>query len=270
MEDGSITLTLFNGAIRNSENYEIAKLLRKKSVVLCAFGSCASDGGIPGLANLTTRDAILDYVYDASPSTVNPEKMRPQTTCEVPEGKVHLPHLWNTVRTLAQCVDVDYIIPGCPPQPKQIGLVVDAVVDILKNGKPLPPKGTVLGAEARSLCEECERKKDVKRISKFVRPHEVVADPEVCLLEQGIVCLGPATRAGCGAKCVAANMPCRGCYGLPANVRDQGAKMASALAGVLAADDPAEIDRLVGEIPDMAGTFYRFSLPGSTLRRRQG
>jgi len=46
MADGEITLTLFNGAIRSSENYEMAKLLRKKSVLLCAFGSCASDGCI--------------------------------------------------------------------------------------------------------------------------------------------------------------------------------------------------------------------------------
>ena len=60
MEDKSITLTLFNGAIRSDENYHIAQLLRKKSVVLCAFGSCASDGCIPSLANLYSLDSILD------------------------------------------------------------------------------------------------------------------------------------------------------------------------------------------------------------------
>jgi F420-non-reducing hydrogenase small subunit len=269
MEDGEITLTLFNGAIRNSENYELAKLLRRKSKLLCAFGSCASDGCIPGLANLTTKEEILKYVYEDSPSTVNEGKVRPEPEHRVPEGTVTLPHLWNTVRTLPQVVDVDYIIPGCPPQPEQINLVVDAVIDILKNGKQLPPKGTVLGADSSSCCDECNRKRDVKKIRDFVRPHEIVADPEICLLEQGIVCMGPATRSGCGGKCVNAGVPCRGCYGLPAGVRDQGAKMASALAGVIDSDDPAEIEKIVSRIPDMVGTFYRFSLPHSTLRRIQ-
>ena len=48
MEDGSITLTLFNGAIRSSENYEIAKLLRRKSRLLCAFGTARRTGASPG------------------------------------------------------------------------------------------------------------------------------------------------------------------------------------------------------------------------------
>jgi F420-non-reducing hydrogenase small subunit len=269
MKDGSITLTLFNGAIRSSENYEIAKLLRQKSVVLCAFGSCAAEGCIPGLANLNTLDRIMKYVYDDSPSTTNEEKTHPRPECKVPEGTLRLPHLWNTVRTLSQVVDVDYIIPGCPPQPEQISLVVDAVVDILKNGKPLPPKGTVLGADPRACCEECPRKRDVKKIKSFKRPHELIADPEICLLEQGVVCMGPATRGGCGAKCVKANMPCRGCYGPPAGVRDQGAKMASAIASVIDSTDPGEIETIIAGIPDMMGTFYRFSLPASTLRRKQ-
>ncbi len=269
LADGEITLTLFNGAIRSSENYEMARLLRAKSKVLCAFGSCASDGCIPGLANFTALDAIERYVYDESPSTVNPEHIRPQPACEVPEGTLRLPRLWNTVRTLPQVVDVDYVIPGCPPQPDQIKAVVDAVVGILSEGKPLPPKGTVLGASAKACCEECPRKRDVKKIRAFVRPHEIIPDPEICLLEQGLVCMGPATRGGCGAKCVAAGVPCRGCYGPPAGVRDQGAKMASALGGVIDSTDPEEIERIIAGIPDMAGTFYRFSLPGSTLRRRQ-
>ena len=52
MEDKSIDVCLFNGAIRSSDNEHMAKLLRKKSKVLVAFGSCAHEGCIPGLANL--------------------------------------------------------------------------------------------------------------------------------------------------------------------------------------------------------------------------
>ena len=269
MPDKSITLTLFNGAIRNDENYEMAKLLRQKSVVLCAFGSCASEGCIPGLANLYTRESILDYVYRKSPSVDNPHGVLPQHACKVAEGTLTIPQMWNTVRTLAQVVEVDYVIPGCPPQSNQIAEVVSAVIDILNTGKPLPPKGTVLGASEKSCCDECPRERNIKKIKQFVRPFAKVTDPDLCLLEQGIVCLGPATRSGCGAKCVKAGVPCRGCYGLPLNIRDQGAKMASALASVIDSTDPDEIEAIIGTMPDPVGTFYRFSLPDSMLRRAQ-
>jgi F420-non-reducing hydrogenase small subunit len=269
MQDKEITLTLFNGAIRSDENYEIAKLLREKSVVLCAFGSCASEGCIPGLANFTNKQAIMDYVYKNSPSLEAGSTVIPQPEYKVPEGTVHIPNLWNTVRTLPQVVDVDYIIPGCPPQSNQIAAVVEAVIDILKNGKPLPPKGTVLGASDKCCCDECKRQRNVKKIKKFIRPFEIVTDPDICLMEQGMVCLGPATRSGCGAKCVAAGVPCRGCYGLPSNIRDQGAKMASALASVIDSLDEAEVERILDTVADPLGTFYRFSLPASLLRRVQ-
>jgi F420-non-reducing hydrogenase small subunit len=269
MPDKSITLTLFNGAIRSDENYHLARLLRQKSVVLVAFGSCASDGCIPGLANLHSKPEILDYVYLRSPSVANSDHVVPQPKTKVPEGEITIPNLWNTVRTLRQVVDVDYVIPGCPPQSNQIADVIAAVIDILKNGKPLPAPGTVLGATESTCCDECKRERDVKKIKKFVRPFEIIPDPDVCLMEQGILCMGPATRGGCGAKCVSAGVPCRGCYGLPANVRDQGAKMVSALASVIDSTDPEEINRIIAAIPDPLGTFYRFSLADSLLRRAQ-
>ena len=46
MEDGSIDLYLFNGAIRNSEQERIAQLLRAKSKVMVAFGACACFGAM--------------------------------------------------------------------------------------------------------------------------------------------------------------------------------------------------------------------------------
>jgi len=267
MDDKSITLTLFNGAIRNDENFEIAKLLRAKSVVMCAFGSCATEGGIPALANLYDKESIIDYAFHKSPSVMNPDRAAPEPIYKVPEGTVTIPAMWNTVRSLGQTIDVDYIIPGCPPQSDQIIAVVEAVIDILSNGKPLPPKGTVLGATDKSCCDECKRQRNIKKIKKFIRPFEKTLDPDLCLLEQGVVCLGPATRAGCGAKCVSAGVPCRGCYSLPANIKDQGAKMASALASVIDSTDPIEINAIIDTIPDPIGTFYRFSMAESMLRR---
>jgi F420-non-reducing hydrogenase small subunit len=241
---------------------------RQKSVVFCAFG-VRIGRMYSGNANLYDKESIIDYVYRKSPSVDNPNGVIPLIEYKVPEGILTIPEMWNTVRTLGQTVDVDYIIPGCPPQSNQISEVVAAVIDILGHGKPLPPKGTVLGASEKSCCDECKRDRNVKKIKNFIRPFEKVTDPNLCLLEQGIVCMGPATRAGCGAKCVNAGVPCRGCYGLPANIRDQGAKMASALASVIDSTDSEEIDKIIATIPDPVGTFYRFSLPDSLLRRAQ-
>ena len=266
MEDGSIDLCLFNGSIRNSENAEIAHLMRAKSKTLVAFGSCALEGGIPGLANLTTREEIWRYVYTGSPSTVVENGGRyPEVRTEVPEGTIEIPEMWDTVKSLDQVVDVDYYVPGCPPQPEQIWSVIEYIL----SGKPLPPAGSILGAGDKTCCEECTRERKEKKLKKFYRPYEIEADPGACLLDQGIVCMGPATRSGCGALCTKANVPCRGCYGPPPNVTDQGAKMLSALSSVIDAHDPAEIESILDQVVDPMGTFYRFSLAHSILRRVQ-
>ncbi len=265
MADGEIDLCLFNGAIRTSENEAMARLLRRKSKVLVAFGSCATEGCIPGLANLTTREEIFEWVYQKSPSTVNDNGVRPQPRWQVPEGELEIPEFYEQVRTLGQVVPVDYFMPGCPPQPPQIL----AVLGLIMSGGPLPPPGSVIGAGEKTCCDECGRERKEKRLKRFYRPWEIVPQPNECLLDQGLICLGPATRSGCGALCVKANMPCRGCYGPAPNVTDQGAKMISALSSVIDSHDPAEIAKILDQIEDPVGTFYRFSVPASLLHRKQ-
>jgi F420-non-reducing hydrogenase small subunit len=264
MPDKSIDLCLFNGAIRNSENEEIARLLRAKAKTLVAFGSCALEGGIPGLANLTTKNAIWSYVYRESPSTVSQNGGTfPVTHTAMPEGQIEIPEMWNTVQSLDQVIEVDYYVPGCPPQPERIWEVVEHIV----SGKPLPPRGSILGAGEKTCCDECGRVREERKLKKFYRPFEIEADPTRCLLDQGIVCMGPATRDGCGGLCPKANVPCRGCYGPPPNVTDQGAKMVSALSSIIDAHEPEEIEKILDQIADPMGTFYRFSLAHSILRR---
>ncbi len=263
MDDKSIDLCLFNGAIRTSEQEYMARLLRRKSKVLVAFGSCAHEGCIPGLANDTTREEIFQTAYHDTPSTINPEGIRPQTETEVEEGILYLPLFYETVKTLGQSVEVDYFLPGCPPESERIW---DALVAILEN--KLPPPGSVIGAET-TVCDDCPRTREEKKITAFKRTWEIIPDPETCLLEQGLVCCGIATRAGCGALCPSVGSPCIGCYGPNEGVDDFGARMITALASVIDSDDPEEIDRIIKDgIPDPVGTFYRFSLAGSDLRRR--
>ncbi|MEN8114946.1 MAG: oxidoreductase [Actinomycetota bacterium] len=266
-DDGEITLCLFNGAIRNSENEHMAKLLRAKSTVLVAFGSCACEGCIPALSNTTTRQATLDWIYRDSPSTENPDDIRPQTTTNIEHGMLDLPEFWETVRTLDQVVDVDYYVPGCPPQAHQIWDVLETVIDILENGKPLPPKGSILGAGDKTCCDECVLEREEKKITGFVRPFEIIPEPGKCLLDQGILCMGPATRSGCGGLCMSVGMPCRGCYGPAPNSKDQGTKMVAALASVIDTQDPEEIERILDGIVDPVGSFYRFSMGKATLGR---
>jgi F420-non-reducing hydrogenase small subunit len=265
MPDNYIDVTLFNGAIRNSENEHMAKLLRAKSKILVAYGSCAHLGGIPGLANFSTKEDIFRRVYEESESVINPENVKPQPEFEVQEGILSLPSFYNDVRSLSQVVEVDYKIPGCPPQTERFIEVFTTIV----TGAELPPKGSVAGAEIKAQCDECTRKKtENKKIKKFYRPWEVIDDGVTCFMELGVLCMGPATRAGCGFRCIKGNSPCRGCYGPPPNIIDPGTKMMSAIASIIDEKESEEINRVIEDIADPAGLFYRFSLPVSLIRRK--
>jgi F420-non-reducing hydrogenase small subunit len=265
MPDKSILASMINGAIRSSEQEEMAHLLRKKSQIVIAYGACAHQGGIPGLGNQFSRDAMMKYVYEESPSTQNPGRTYPTPEFADQGRLATLPTLWNVVRTLDQVIDVDYYLPGCPPTPKLLGQALEALL----SGQA-PPKGAVLAPDI-ALCEECPRK-DTKptdlAIKEFKRPHLAPLDPEKCLLAQGFLCMGPATRGGCGAACINGNMPCSGCFGPTSRVRDQGAKMLSSVCSAIAATDDKEIQDIVNMIPDPVGTLYRYGLAASLLRRR--
>ena len=260
LPDGTIDVGLFSGGIRNSENREMAELLRAKSRILIALGSCAHLGGIPGLANLATRRQLLRTVYRDTLSTVNPDGRTPLSRTPRAAGDVELPELLPKVQALHHVVPVDYTIPGCPPAVDRLWEAVQAV-----SSSILPPRGAVLGASDKTLCDECPRARDETRISGFRSIATFEPDTDRCLLEQGVVCCGPATRAGCGAACVKVNMPCRGCYGPPPGVTDQGASLLSAVASAIEASEPEEIDRIVAQLEDPAGTFYRFALPVALL-----
>ncbi|MCD4727236.1 MAG: F420-nonreducing hydrogenase, partial [Pirellulales bacterium] len=266
MDDGAIDVCLFNGGIRTSEQEYMAQLLRRKSKVLVAFGSCASEGCIPGLANMNDRQEVFDAVYKEGSATMpeNPQDVRPQPATKMPEGTLHLPIFYDTLRTLGQTVEVDYYLPGCPPEAENIWKAIVAILE----GK-LPPKGSTIGLNT-TVCEECPRTRGEKKIKKFYRTWEIIPDEETCLLEQGLLCCGIATRAGCGALCPAVNSPCIGCHGANDGVADFGARLMSALASVIDSDDPDEIRRIIEEgIPDPVGNFYRFSLAASQLRRKK-
>ena len=262
LADGEIDICFFNGGIRTSENEEMAHLLRKKSKILVAFGSCANEGCIPGLANLFDAESIMERVYVTAPSLDESAGTLPMTENEVPEGQIELPAFYDHLKTLAQVTDVDYFMPGCPPVVDQVWKVFQACL----SGN-LPPKGSIIGADEKTNCDVCPRQKGRSgfRITEFKRPHEVELDPDTCFLAQGVICYGPVTRAGCGQPCLNGNMPCRGCYGPPDGVVDQGAKLISAIAALADNSDPDNLQKLIDSMVDIVGTCYRFGLANSVL-----
>jgi F420-non-reducing hydrogenase small subunit len=116
---------------------------------------------------------------------------------------------------------------------------------------------------SKTVCSTCEREVVDKVPTNLKRDYEGLPTMDKCFLEQGYICLGPVTQAGCGTICPnKANAPCLGCYGPPVGVKDQGAKFISALGSLCADKDPKEVMKF---IKDPAGLFNRFTLADSTL-----
>jgi F420-non-reducing hydrogenase small subunit len=115
-----------------------------------------------------------------------------------------LPKLKDLMYPICHFVDIDYYITGCPPMPF---LILHTLKNILNGKEPLRYKSVV--------CTECSRKIFLSKISKLSGIYEKEADPKICLLSQGFVCLGSLTRNGCGAPCPRNGFTCFGCRGPP-------------------------------------------------------
>ncbi|MEW5816855.1 MAG: oxidoreductase [Spirochaetota bacterium] len=267
LEDGAITVALINGGIQNTDQSHVVKMLRRKSKIVVAFGSCACMGGVPSLANLTNMPAIFNVSYHHSPTVVNPGKVHPEPETIQDGLTLTLPRIYATLYKLDDVIPVDYFLPGCPPTADMIASAIYAVLN-----DELPERGTILAPD-KALCTSCNRndsKPDKLEIALVKRIHEIEADPELCFLAQNVLCMGPATRDGCDYPCIKGNMPCTGCMG-PVSGADQGAKMIGSLGAILAGENEDEIEALMGGIPDPAGTFYRYSVSASLIgRKRKG
>lgn len=259
--DGEIDIGFVEGCSRTEEDVHLLKILRKKSKALVAFGTCSSFGGVFGMANT---------------SDIENCKKRKFFTESVVEGCIptlDVPDFEEFVVPNDEIVPMDLHIWGCPPITENILKVVGGVVEhgldtvvkiLVENGEEYL-LSEVLGFPQKTQCDECEREREEKKLTVIKRDYEGIQDPEKCLLEQDYMCMGPATRAGCGVQCPNAGVPCVGCWGPPPNVRDQGAKMISALASI---SKDIDSDALLKMVPDIVGTFYRFCLAKSLIPRR--
>lgn len=254
--DNSIDFSLINGAVRTKDHIRMAKFFRRKSKYLIAHGSCAHMGGVPGLSNFYGQDSILRKAYCDVPSVENKESHHNV----IPKPA----ELTDRVAALSQIVEVDYYLPGCPTPPD---LIKNMLLSFLAG--EFPEKGTVMGEKA-SLCRSChliDSKPDCIHLADFKRIHLVDIDPDRCFLDQGLICLGPATRGGCNSQCIKANIPCRGCFGPLDNVSDHGVKILSMVSSLIGSSDIEEIKKIVDGIPDPGGLFYRYSLASSIMKK---
>jgi F420-non-reducing hydrogenase small subunit len=208
MEIPEADIGMISGGIRNDKEKHVTEEMRKSCKILIALGSCACFGGIPALANMYTKDELLDKVYRDSKTTEaadNPSK--------------DIPPLTDRVYAIDEVVNVDIYLPGCPLNP---AIILEALSALLAGG-------TSFELPERSVCDDCPVRREEKSDVGLKRP---LQDAEFtpgdyknfrCFNEQGILCLGPVTRAGCGKpylegeenipRCIKGFMPCRGCFG---------------------------------------------------------
>ena len=196
---------IVSGGVRNEEHLEVAEEMRRKCRVLIALGTCATHGGIPALINLFNNEDLCNRVYRTTETT---------DPADTPHEVV--PPLLDRVYALDEKVQVDIYLPGCPPHPDTIA---GAVLALLKGEPPALP--------GKSVCDTCptirEGKGVVKQVRRYIQNALYDAGRPLsemrCLLEQGLLCMGPVTRAGCAGahgdapRCISARVPCRGCFG---------------------------------------------------------
>ena len=216
------TVGIVTGGVANEEHVEILEEMRKKCTVLIALGTCATHGGIPALMNGKNHDEAFQQIYETK--TTDPD-------AHLPTGP-GVPPLLDRVYACDEKVKIDMQLPGCPPNPE---LIAEVLLSLIESRPAVLP--------GKSVCDTCptrrEGKGDVNKIKRFITNAEFTPGEPIdemrCLLEQGYLCMGPVTAAGCakggrGPSCISARVPCRGCFGPVRKDGNQMLDMMNALA----------------------------------------
>ncbi len=211
---------IVTGGVSNHEHLEVLEEMRAKCKVLIALGTCATHGGIPALMNGQDRQQSWEEIYQTS--STDPGASIPDIEVPAPLDRVY---------ACDEKVKIDMQLPGCPPNP---ALIAEVLMSLLEDRPPVLP--------GKSVCDTCptirEGKGELKELKRFLtnvdfKPGAPI-DEMRCLLEQGYLCLGPVTAAGCAKNgtpsCISARVPCRGCFGPVRKDGNQLLDMMNALA----------------------------------------
>lgn len=220
LEIPNAVVGIVTGGVGNHEHLEVLEEMRKKCTVLIALGTCATHGGIPALMNGQDRKQSWEEIYQTV--TTDPGAAIPTVEVPAPLDRIY---------ACDEKVKIDMQLPGCPPNP---ALIAEVIVSLLEGRPPVLP--------GKSVCDTCPTKREgkgaVTKVKRFITnaeftPGEPISEMR-CLLEQGYMCMGPVTAAGCAKlgspSCISARVPCRGCFGPVRKDGNQLLDMMNALA----------------------------------------
>ena len=223
---GPVETLLVSGGVRTDEDhYNLRQAVRRADRVV-AVGTCAISGGVASLGN---RDDVREIFLAR-------EKRR------------HVPRLLPRCHPIDAVVEVDRYLPGCPPTP-------ELFMAVLSDDPHFRP--------GRNVCRECGRQK-----LRDLRPSHLTGFqkgevlPDICLINQGYLCVGSSVRGGCRALCTRPGHPCVGCRGpSDAFIEREAEAWLTSIKRVFESmtDVPeAELDRAL-RCPQLALFLFQFS-----------
>jgi F420-non-reducing hydrogenase small subunit len=221
-----VDILLVSGGVRTDEDlYNLRKAVKHTKQVI-AVGTCAISGGV---ANLGNREDVRKLFLSQ-------------------EGRMHVPRLLPRSQPIDAIVPVDRYLPGCPP-------TSELFMALLFNTPDFVP--------GKNICVECGRTKD-----RTVRPKHLLGfrqgdvQSNLCLINQGFLCVGSSTRGGCRAPCTRAGNPCVGCRGpSDAFIEKESSEWLISIQRVFEAmtDIPAEELNEALRSPQLALFIFQFS-----------
>lgn len=111
---------IIEGGCCNNENVEVLREFRANCDILVAIGECAIWGGLPAMRNFLPLEECLDEAYGHATSDVADGKVIPHDE--------DLPELLDRVYGCNEVVEIDYYIPGCPPDASHIWKVLKNIL----------------------------------------------------------------------------------------------------------------------------------------------
>lgn len=157
-----LDIAFIEGVVVSNDDLEVVKKIRENSKVVVALGTCACEGNFPATKNFAGKK--IEYLKHKKNKSIH--------------------DIENAV-PLHKVINVNYCLPGCPPEREEIKYFI---------------KEVLLGKDFRNykkpVCEECKLRNNK------------------CLLDNNEICLGPIIRGGCKAVCTTNGLKCYGCRGL--------------------------------------------------------